>query len=329
VTLGEAQATRGDRRAIATLEKALAAPDLADDVRARGELAWGTALLGKKQTADAVVHLEKSATLAPKTERVWQLLGLAYDDTSAFDKAVAAYKRGLEALPKSATLAHELGMSLLQAGQNDEAVTYLGKASAIRGTDADILTDYAYALVLTGKHAEAKEQATLALGSAPDSADAYFNLGNAEAGLGNSKKARAALAKAVDLDELHVPALLHLALLEQAAGDDKNATNHFLRILQIEPDHARAKAGLGTSLAKIGSDDKRAKELLTRAVDVDPKYAQGQALLGDIAEREGDLDEAVKRYEKLQKLRPDDAATKARLEELRGKKKAAGPQKRK
>ena len=240
-----------------------------------------------------------------------------------FDRAVAAYKRGIEAIPTSATVAHELGMSLLQAGQNDDGVAALGKAAKLRDSDPEILVDYAYGLVLVSKYKEAREQAGLAINLSPENADAYYNLGNAEAGLGNAKKARGAFERAVEVDELHVPSLLHLGLLEQQANEDKAAVAHFLRVLQIEPDHPRAKTALGTSLAKIGTADKRAKALLSKSVDVDPKYAQGHALLGDIAEREGDLAEAVRRYERVQKLRPDDAAVTARLEDLRAKKKAA------
>jgi tetratricopeptide (TPR) repeat protein len=196
-------------------------------------------------------------------------------------------------------------------------------AAKLAEQDPDIRMDAAYALTIVGKFKEAKEQAGFAVTLAPESADAYYNLGSAEAGLGNAKAARHALEQAIELDELHVPALLQLGVVESAGGDDASASKRFLRVLLVEPDNARAKAGLGASLAKLGSDDAKAQKLLEEALHVDPKNVQALALLGDIAERAGKLDEAIRRYDQVRKLRPDDASVKKHIDELKAKKKAA------
>jgi Flp pilus assembly protein TadD len=91
----------------------------------------------------------------------------------------------------------------------------------------------------------------------------------------------------------------------------------------VEPDDARAKAGLGVSLAKIGSDDNKAAALLEETVHVDPKNIQALAMLGDVDERLGKFDDAIKRYQQVQKLRPDDARVKKHIDELKAKKSSA------
>lgn len=324
VKLGEGLANRGDgKKAIGHLEKALADPALSADLKARAEKAMGLALLQVKKPKDAVLHLERAVEGNPRDEKSWLLLGLAQDAAEQFADAIAAYRKGADQLPKSSTLRHELGMALLEAGKPDEASRVLVEATRLAEQDPEIRMDAAYALTLAGHFKEAKEQAELAVGLAPESADAYYNLGSAEAGLGNVKAARSALERAIEIDELHVPSLVQLGIVESAAGDDAAASKRFLRVLQVEPDNSRARAALGASLAKLGTDDAKAQKLLEHAIHVDPKNVQAYALLGDIAERAGKLDEAIKRYEQVKKLRPDDARVKTKLEELRAKKKAA------
>lgn len=324
VKLGEGLAGRGDgKKAIGHLDRALSAADLSIEQRGRAEKAYGLALLQMKNPKDAAAHLERAVEASPKDEKAWLLLGVAFDGAEQYGNAIAAYKKGADQLPKSPTLKHELGMALLQAGKNDEAAKVLVEGTKLAPQDPELATDASYALVVTGKHKEAKEQASLAVSLAPESADAYFNLGSAEAGLGNARAARDALKRALDHDDLHIPSLLQLAHLDAAAGKDADAAKGWLRVLQVEPDNARAKAGLGIALGRLGTDDGKAKGLLEHAVHVDPKNAQAHALLGDIAERAGDLDQAIKRYDAVKKLMPNDAAVKARIEELKAKKKAA------
>lgn len=324
VKLGEGLANRGDgKKALSPLEKALTDTTLSDALRARAEKALGLAYLQLKKPKDAVAHLEKATELNPLDEKGWLLLGLAHDGAEDFDGARAAWKRGTEKLPKSATLRHELGMALIEAGKAGDAATILLEAARLAEQDPEIRTDAAYALTVAGRFKEAKEQAGIAVGLVPESADALYNLGSAEMGLGNTKAARQALTRALEIDEIHVPSLVQLGFLESAANDDKSATKRFLRVLQVEPENARARMGLGASLARLGTDDEKARKLLLDTIHVDPKNVQALALLGEIDERQGKLDDAIKRWEQVKKLRANDAQVKAKLDELKAQKKAA------
>lgn len=323
VKLGEGLAGRGEgKKAQGHLEKALADPALPNPLKARAEKALGISLLQLKKPKDAVTHLKIATELEPKDEKAWLYLGLAYDSADQFAESMDAWKRGAAAVPKSSTLRHELGMALLEAGKADDAAKVLVEATRLAEQDPEIRMDAAYALTTAGKFKEAKEQATFAVSLAPDNPNALYNLGSAEAGLGNTKAAKHALEKAIESDELHIPSLLQLGSILAIGGDDAGAMKHYLRVMQVEPDNARAKAGLGTSLAKLGSDDTKAQKLLEHTVHVDPKNAQALALLGDIAERAGKFDDAIKRWEQVKKLRPDDPRVKKKIDELKAKKKA-------
>ena len=323
VTLGEAQAQRGDaKRAFGTLDKALADTALSAELRARAEKAYGLALLQQNRGKDAAAHIEKAVALNAKDEKAWALLGMAYDAALDFPTSIAAYARGVAAVPKSAALQHEYGMALLQTGQSAEAANALVAAAKLAEQDAEVLMDAAYALSMAGRFKEARAHAELAVSLDPQSPDAYFNLGTALAGTGDLKGARAAYEKALELDELHVPALLDLGLLLQATRNDGEAVKRFTRVLQVEPDNPRATAGLGGSLARLGTDDKQARALLLAVVQADPKNALAHAMLGDISERAGELDDAIARYSAVKKLKPDDGVAKKKLDALLAAKKA-------
>ena len=315
--LGEALAQRGDgKKAQTQLEKVLADAALAPADRARAEPALGLALLQQKQPKDAVAHLEKATTLSPGIDKTWLYLGVAKDQLNDTAGALDAYRKGVAAVPKSTSLQHELGMALLSAGKNDEGAAVLVRAAAQAEQDGELMSDAAYALTLTGQFKDARDHAAHAVELSPDSPDALYVLGVAHAGLGDLKAAKAAFNDAIDADETHVPALFHLGVLLQKQKDDAGAVERFNRVLQVEPAHARARAALGASLARLGTDDKRAADLLSATIQVDPRAALPHALLAEVYARQGKKAEAKKELQAALKLNPDEPAWKRRLEEI-------------
>lgn len=315
--LGEALAQKGEgKKAQPHLENALKDDALSGADRARAEQALGLALLQQKKTADAVTHLEKATQLAPQNEKGWLYLGLAKDQGDDVAGALAAYQAGVKAVPKSTALLHELGMAYLAAGKNQEGADVLVKAASKTELDGELLADTAYALTLVGRFKEAREHASRAVELSPDGPDALFVLAQAEAGLGNLKAAKQAYLDAIESDETHEPALFQLGLLLQQQKDDAGAAKRFQRVLQLDPAHVRARAALGVSLARLGSDDKQAEELLKKTLEIDPKFATGHALLAEVYVRQGKPKDAKRALEAALKLKPDDAAVKARLVEV-------------
>ena len=315
--LGEALVQRGDgKKGQVQLEKVLADETLTAAERARGEQALGLALLQQKKIPDALPHLQKATTLAPTSEKAWLYLGLARDQQGDTSGSLDAYREGVAAVPKSIGLQHELGMALLSTGKNDEGADVLSKAAAKAEYDGELMADAAYALTLVGKFKEAREHASRAVEMSPDSPDALFVLGTAEAGLGNLKQAKQAWVDAIDSDETHVPALFQLGLLLQQQKDDAGAVARFQRVLQVEAGHLRARAALGTSLARLGSDDKKAESLLLSTLQVDPKYATGHALLAEVYARQGKLKEARRALETALKLKADEPEWIQRLKSI-------------
>jgi len=320
ITLGEGLAGRGDgKKAQVHLEKALLDTSLTPKDTARAELALGLALLQQQKGKDAALHLEKAVAINPGQEKGWLYLGIARDQAGDAAGSLDAYARGVAAVPKSTSLAHEYGMALLSAGKNTEGAAVLEAAATKTEADPELAADAAYAPSLVGKFKQAREFALRAVEMSPEDPNALYTLGMAELGLGNSKGAAKVFLDAIDADETHLPALFQLGLVLQAAGDHRGAVKQLTQVLKIEPQHARARAALGISLTRLGTDDAKAEQLLVAATNADPKNAAAWFALGDLQARQGKIGEAKKALQTSQKLQPT-TSTKARLDSLNGAK---------
>ncbi|MGB7589741.1 MAG: tetratricopeptide repeat protein [Terriglobia bacterium] len=78
----------------------------------------------------------------------------------------------------------------------------------------------------------------------------------------------------------------------QAAADE------FRMVIKIDPRRAQAHDGLGLALARQGKPQEALAEY-RRSLEIDPYY------LGDILRQRGDLEGAVRAFEKALRLRPD------------------------
>jgi tetratricopeptide (TPR) repeat protein len=315
VAIGEAYTQRGEpQKAVPLLTKAIASGKLSAKDLARAEGALGLAWLQQKKPDKAVEHLEASLKVDDKSERTWLLLGMAHDVRGNYADAVAVYRRATKAMPKSADLAHELGMSLLEAGEMEPALAALGEAVKLNPRHPDFLADHAYGLLRAGKAKQAKEAAELATHRAPDNAAAFFVLADAHAALDDTDAARKAYENTLELDPTCAPALWRLGLVEAKAKRPVASCKRLLKLLSIEPEHEGARKLLLNQAAQL--DDKNARKVYGAALKVDPKWVSALVLLGELEAKAGEKAAATKHFDRAVKLRPSDKALKARRDEI-------------
>lgn len=113
----------------AAVQKAPAVPDL--------HVNLALAYFRLNRLPDAVVELEKAASLGPDDPKILFQLGSAYVEMQEYDKAMAAFEKGLARHPTLAgPLAYEatvtLGAVYFAKGDNDKAVAQFEKALAAR-----------------------------------------------------------------------------------------------------------------------------------------------------------------------------------------------------
>lgn len=112
------------------------------------------------------------------------------------------------------------------------------------------------------------------------------------------------------------------ALVERAAwtalnaGQARAAAEAFREAIAADPRNARLQLGAGLAAA-LERRDADAKDAFERALALDPKLVPARSLLGQIQYRMGDTAAAMRTYETLLDLSPDDREARATLERWR------------
>jgi hypothetical protein len=86
-------------------------------------------------------------------------------------------------------------------------------------------------------------------------------------------------------------------------GDGEKAASAFRAVLAANPDDVRALAGAGMAANLTGRPD-QAINYLKKATRLEPEFAQAWLMLGQIAYSQGDLDLAIKSFERAVKIAP-------------------------
>jgi tetratricopeptide (TPR) repeat protein len=97
-------------------------------------------------------------------------------------------------------------------------------------------------------------------------------------------------------------------------GDGEKAAASFRAVLAANPNDVRALAGAGMAAHLTGRPD-QAINYLKKATQLEPEFAEAWHMLGQIAYSQGDLDLAIKSYERVLKLAPGSRALYRQLEE--------------
>ena len=97
-------------------------------------------------------------------------------------------------------------------------------------------------------------------------------------------------------------------------GEGEQAASAFRQVLAGNPRDVRALTGAGIAAHLLGRDDDAVMSL-KRAVQADPDYVQASFFLGQLAYSQGDLDLAIKSYERVVKIAPGDPGIYRQLED--------------
>jgi tetratricopeptide (TPR) repeat protein len=220
------------------------------------------------------------------------------------DEAITHYQMALQIRPHYAEAHYNLGNTLLQKGNVDEAITHYQKALQIYPAYAEAHINLGNTLLQKGNVDEAITHYQMALQIKPDSADAHINLGNALLKKGSVDEAITHFQKALQIRPDYTEAHNNLgyALIQKGSVDE--AITHYQMALQINPDNAEAHINLGNALLKKGSVDE-ATTHLQKALQIRPDYAEAHYKLGNTLLQKGNVDEAITHYQKALQINPD------------------------
>ena len=177
----------------------------------------------------------------------------------------------------------------------------LGQAQSV-----DTLFLQGLAAQYAGDYAQAEVIWRQVLRLAPDSAGAYYNLGNALYGQGRFSEAEAAHREAIRLKPDNAIAYYSLGIALQKQGRSSEAEAAYREAIRLNPDYARAYIGLGNALAdqrRLGEAEAAYRE----AIRLDPDYAAAYINLGVTLSAQGRLAEAEAAFLEAIRLDPNNA----------------------
>ena len=175
---------------------------------------------------------------SPRAQRPHLNLAFALWERGRLDEAVLHYRLALDhggraAPADEAFIQNNLGVALLSAERNDEAVAALRRAIALEPKNATAHANLALALLRRNDLAGAEEEAGRALALRPEEAGAWMVLGGVRMGRGDAAGAVEPLERAVRLDPDDGARWLDLASANERAGRLTEACSAWRRVLRL------------------------------------------------------------------------------------------------
>lgn len=270
----------------------------------------------------AATALRHASTLAATFEWIY-LEGVAWQRHGDLEQAAPAFDAALELRADDVPALLRRGAVAWESGDPERAATLYGRVLALEPRNAPAL----YGLALTKRRTPAEAlpllQAALEVDPAADAV--HHALGLALRDLGRLDEATVHLEQAGQrrprapdplfdrLGNLLQDADIHIAQGTRAmtSGDIQNATAHFQRAVQLEPDNAEALHNFGAALGRLG----RHPEALThlqRAAQLAPDGAGLHFDLATSLANLGRLDDAARAFSRAIELDPGDREARRR-----------------
>lgn len=238
--LGAALDGKGDwRQALQTYQKALTVDPSATDAR------FDLARLDVKHAAfqDAASEFRTLLRDHPDDAAAHSGLGLALFDQGDLAGAQDEFQKALAANPRDFTALDTLGQIDIASGELPQAILMLQSAIKIQN-DPDARQLLALAYAQSGRLADAAEQLHQALRARPQSAITYALLSRVYSSMGRWKDALDARKQSLHLNPNDADGWNDLGVLEVHLKQNELARDDFLHALQIDPNHALARANL-------------------------------------------------------------------------------------
>ena len=243
--------------------------------------------------------------------------------------ALPFFKTALEANPSNAQFWYSHIVALIKLERLIDAKVLLDQAKnkGIKGADFDQLEqrlndvskalgtkpDYASVYYNMGiafkkqnKLEEAIEAYNKALAIKPDYADAYYNMGIILQEQNKLEKAIEAYNKALAIKPDYANAYYNMGTVLQHQNKLEEAIEAYNKALAIKPDDAGAYNNMGTALKDQGKLEE-AIEAYNKALAIKPDDAVAYNNMGIVHKKQNNLEEAIEAYNKALAIKPDDA----------------------
>jgi tetratricopeptide (TPR) repeat protein len=218
----------------------------------------------------ALAKLRARGPLAPSATMLLVQLGLAYQETGAFARAIPVLEEARTLSGGSPVAESYLAQALLAAREPQRALDAIRAARANHAGDARLTRLEALALRRLNRATEGIALLERELNEQPDQLDAYVALAEeyAEARRFDAAVTVLERARARFPGDLSIP--FQLGSVFERQGRVADAEQAFRTVLAKDPSHAPTLNYLGYMLAERGTRLEEAVTLVRRALDADP-----------------------------------------------------------
>lgn len=182
---------------------------------------------------------ERTIELAPNNPKLYDNLGVCYQDNNQINKAIIAYKKAIEIDPSYANAYHNLGNIFVQDGEKEEAVFHYEKAIALNTKFADTYNNLGTTYRSLGENKKAITTFENAIELYPSFPNAYINLANVYATQGDLDKAATLYKKALEINPQQAIACNNLGLIYLQQKNNSTAIAYFNRAITINHNYAK------------------------------------------------------------------------------------------
>jgi tetratricopeptide (TPR) repeat protein len=256
------------------------------------------------QPAEAVALIGRAVAMRPGVAGFHANLGLAWQSMGRLAESAEEYGHALRLYPHDPAAHVNRGVVVRALGDKLEALEHFRRAVELNPNLAQARTNLGELLVELGRPQEALEHCQAALVLEPEMVEAHINLGNVLRGLGRLGEASRSYLEALRLDPFRGQAAAGLGLAAFRRDAWEEALDWFRRAVELEPRSIELLRYLAEAEA-VCRLYPEVRETCQRILEIDPDYELAHNVLGYILHEEGQLEEALRRYETALRLEPD------------------------
>jgi len=277
-----------------------------------------------QETIDTIKILDKNY---PNVPLFFNILGACYKHLNKLEESTKMFEIATEIKPDYYIVHNNLGINLLQLGKLDAATDRFKKAIAIKPDYIDAHYNLCITIVKLGQLEEAVICYEKAITIKPDFVEAHNNLGSVFKQLGQLEEAARCYERAITIKPDLVEAHYNLGYVLQKLGDLDAAVRSYKNVVAINSEYAMKHNNKILYAIYLFTNGHIIETLDTieTLIKTDPYEALLYNMGGGCYTILGELDKAIKYYEKALNIKPDYAIPQHMLNALTGKESKAPP----
>jgi tetratricopeptide (TPR) repeat protein len=282
-------------------------------------LSLGDVAVRQGEFEQALKHLEKAATIAPKDKVVLYQTGLALRGLGRRDEAEKKLAAGSGSIPKkmsdpwsgregefsrSVSNLTTTAIHLVQTGRMKEGITLLERLAADNPEDLELLNNLACAYQDNKQSEKAISLLEKALAKSPERDSTLVNFASLYINLGDNAKAIEYADRALKSNPTFGPAFFNKGNAFARQGKSAEAIAQYREGIRHDPRNGKIRSAMATVLfAQSKFEDARREA--TRAVELEPDYLTGHLLLVEICAKMNDAAGAQAAFTTARKIAPN------------------------